>query len=132
MANRAWDWFRQAEADLQHAEISAEQEDFDWSCFAGQQAAEKALKAVFLCHHGDAWGHSLLVMMQGLPPEVVASVTPGLLDSARALDKHYIQTRYPNGFDAGAPMDYYTRHDAEESIEHAKSILEFCRSQIRR
>ena len=41
-----------------------------------------------------------------------------MLDSARALDKHYIPTRYPNGFaQGGAPTDYYTKRDAEDSID---------------
>jgi len=43
-----------------------------------------------------------------------------------ALDKHYIPTRYPNGFDSGAPGDYYTKADAQQAIENAKQIVEFC------
>ncbi len=70
MANRSADWFRQAEADLEHAEASVRGGDY------------------------------------------------------------YIQTRYPNGFDSGAPTDYYTKRDAEDSIAHAKSILEFCKAEI--
>ena len=45
MGNRYADWFRQAEADLRHARNSVEDGDFEWSCFAAQQAAEKAPKA---------------------------------------------------------------------------------------
>jgi len=45
MANRYADWLRQAEADLRHARNARESGDFEWSCFAAQQAAEKALKA---------------------------------------------------------------------------------------
>ncbi len=131
MADRSADWFRQAESDLEHAEISVREGDCEWSCFAAQQAAEKALKALYYALHGDPWGHSVLALLQGLPEEVGARLPRDLSDSARALDKHYIQTRYPNGFDAGAPMDYYTERDARESIAHAKSILDFCRTEIR-
>ncbi len=131
MANRSGDWFRQAEADLEHAESSARDGDYEWSCFAAQQAAEKAVKALYYSLHGDPWGHSLLAMLRGLPPEIIESPQAGLIDAAKALDKHYIQTRYPNGFDAGAPTDYYTERDSREAIEHAKSILEFCRPKIR-
>ena len=70
--------------------------------------------------------------MQGLPQPVRALVKDELLDSARALDKHYIPTRYPNGFSEGAPMDYYTKRDAEDALNHAKSILTFCQSEIRK
>ena len=131
MSNRAPDWLRQAEADLQHAELARNNADYEWSCFAAQQAAEKALKALFISLHGDPWGHSVLALLEGLPEAVKRLVNEDLLNSARALDKHYIPTRYPNGFAQGAPMDYYTKRDGEESIGYAKSILEFCRLQIR-
>jgi HEPN domain-containing protein len=105
--------------------------DYEWSCFAAQQAAEKALRALYYSLHGDPWGHSILAMFRGLLLEVMGALQTDLIDAAKALDKHYIQTRYPNGFDAGAPADYYTERDARESIAHAKSILEFCRTKIR-
>jgi HEPN domain-containing protein len=46
MANRSKDWIRQAQRDLTHARNALEDGDFEWSCFACQQAAEKAVKAV--------------------------------------------------------------------------------------
>jgi HEPN domain-containing protein len=125
------DWFRQAEADLEHAEASSREGDCEWSCFAAQQSAEKAVKALYYSLHGDPWGHSLLALIKGLPAAIAAKLPEGILDAAKTLDKNYIQTRYPNGFDAGAPTDYYTEKDAKESIAHAKSILEFCRAEIR-
>src|SRR5438093_7066014 len=79
MSNRAPDWLRQAEADLEHAQSAMEAEDFEWSCFASQQGAEKALKALFYHLHGDPWGHSLLSLMQRLPEPVRAEVTPNCL-----------------------------------------------------
>ena len=45
MSNRAPDWLRQAEADLKHAQSAVEDDAFEWSCFAAQQGAEKAVKA---------------------------------------------------------------------------------------
>ncbi len=48
------------------------------------------------------------------------------------LRKHYIPTRYPNGFERGAPLDFYTRREADEAIANAEVILEFCRHQIGR
>lgn len=53
-----------------------------------------------------------------------------VLDAARVLDRHYIPTRYPNGFPAGAPMDFYDRPTAEEAVRHAESILEFVGAQL--
>ena len=131
MPERSRDWFRQAEADLDHARLSLAGGDHAWCCFASQQAAEKALKAVYFAHHGDPWGHSVLIMLQALPADLQGGVTEELLDTARVLDKHYIPTRYPNGFDAGAPVDYYTEREAKDAIAHAESVLAFCRARLR-
>jgi HEPN domain-containing protein len=57
MAKRVDDWMRQADKDFQHAESSIGQSDFEWACFAAQQAAEKALMAFFLSLHGFFSGH---------------------------------------------------------------------------
>ena len=129
MSNRYADWFRQAEADLQHARNSLESGDFEWSCFAAHQAAEKALKAVFLKFGMDAWGHTITVLIGNLPK---TSDAPSeiLVNYARILDKFYIPTRYPNGFESGAPTDFYTSEEAHNAIHQAKEILEYCRNQI--
>lgn len=132
LINRSGDWLRQADADLRHAELSAREGDCEWACFAAQQAAEKAVKALYLHLHGDPWGHSLPALIKALPDPISESMDPGLQDSARALDKQYIPARDPNGFAQGAPLDYFTENDAREAISHATSILEFGRSQIRR
>jgi HEPN domain-containing protein len=129
MSNRHADWFRQAEADLRHANNSRESKDYEWSCFAAHQAAEKALKAVFLKLGMDAWGHTLTALIGNLPPPL-PEPSQSLVDSARVLDKYYIPTRYPNGFDSGAPTDYYTQLEASEAIQHAEAILDYCRDQI--
>lgn len=129
MGNRYLDWFRQAEADLQHARHSLASGDYKWSCFAAHQAAEKALKAVFLKSGMEAWGHTLTVLMGNLPTTVTQPAHE-LVDYARILDKYYIPTRYPNGFESGAPTDFYTKSEAENAIQQAEAILEFRHHQI--
>jgi HEPN domain-containing protein len=128
MPERSSDWFRQAEADLRHARHARDDEDFNWAAFAAHQAAEKAIKALFQKLHLDAWGHVLSALLQELPGP--AHPAAGLIDAAKELDKHYIPTRYPNGFERGAPVDFYTRGEADRAIAHAEAILEFCRRQI--
>jgi HEPN domain-containing protein len=129
VAERSADWFRQAEADLRHARHAAEDGDYEWSAFAAQQAAEKAIKALFQKLHLDAWGHTLSTLLASLPDSVRPEAS--LIDVAKALDKHYIPTRYPNGFERGAPTDFYTHDEARRAITEAETILEFCRRQIR-
>jgi HEPN domain-containing protein len=128
VAERSRDWLRQADADLRHARNARDAGDYDWSAFAAQQAAEKAIKAVFQRLHLDAWGHVLSVLLANLPGDTQASVA--LIDAAKELDKHYIPTRYPNGFERGAPTDFYTRREAEQAIGNAEAILEWCRRQV--
>ncbi|MFQ5751921.1 MAG: HEPN domain-containing protein [bacterium] len=124
MPSRHEDWMRQAKRDLSHARNALADADYEWSCFAAQQAAEKAVKAVFQKLHAEAWGHSITALLAKLAES--SEVPKNLLDKAKELDKHYIPTRYPNGFDLGAPLDYYTEKEAKRSIANARDILKFC------
>lgn len=131
MAVRWADWLRQAEADLEHARHSLGPGHFEWACFAAQQSAEKAARAVHLSLGQEAWGHSVTELL-----DAFGASTPGmdgsLLDRARALDKLYIPTRYPNGLPAGAPADFFTKGEAEGAVDHAEAILAFCRGKLPR
>jgi HEPN domain-containing protein len=130
MAERSGDWMRQAEADLRHARHALEDGDYDWAAFASHQSAEKAIKALFQKRNLDAWGHALSLLLASLPETFRPE--PSLIDRAKELDKHYIPTRYPNGFERGAPVDFYTEKDAREAIAAAEEILEHCRREIGR
>ncbi len=129
MPNRWRDWLAQAKRDLNHAIHACEDEDFEWSCFSAQQGAEKAVKAVFLYLHGESWGHSVFALLKALGDKI--EVSEQLIEAAKNLDKHYIPTRYPNGFDSGMPGEYYTRKDAQEAIENAREIIEFSEGCVR-
>jgi len=129
MAERSGDWMRQAEADLRHARNALEVGDFEWAAFASQQSGEKAIKALFQKLNLDAWGHALSLLLASLPDEVKPESS--LINLAKELDKHYIPTRYPNGFDSGAPADFYTRQEADTACECARRIVDFCTRAIR-
>lgn len=131
MSGRAGDWLRQAEADLEHARHARRDEDYEWACFAAQQAAEKAAKAAHAGLGQEAWGHVVTELLDALRPHEPAIDEP-LLDRARALDKLYIPTRYPNGLAGGAPADFYTRAEAERAIADAEAILAVCRRVLSR
>jgi HEPN domain-containing protein len=129
MADRSKDWLAQAQRDLNHAIDASEDGHFEWACFSAQQGAEKAVKAVYLHRHGEGWGHSVLKLLEGLADQM--EIPEALFDAARTLDKHYIPTRYPNGFDQGFPGDYYTAREAREAIDHARQVIEFCEDTLR-
>jgi HEPN domain-containing protein len=128
MGNRAPDWLNQAEGDLRHAVNARKDGDYDWSCFAAQQAAEKAVKGLILSKGGEGWGHSVTRLLKDLAE--LEEIPDALLKAAMRLDKHYIPTRYPNGFDVGAPREYYTDEDAQKAVEDAERIYGFCRQSF--
>ncbi len=130
MANRAKDWLDQAKRDLEHARHDLLEGYHEWACFSAQQSAEKALKAVNQRFSGEAWGNSVKHLLEGLPPE--AGVTDHLIDCGRILDRFYIPTRYPNGFDYGKPADYSTGTDSQEGIACAETIFRFCEDCLSR
>jgi HEPN domain-containing protein len=127
MPNRKDDWLRQADHELGVARTTFDAGQYDWSCFAAQQAAEKALKALYQHHHSEGWGHVLVRLIEGLQSD-----EPDLarfLDAAKTLDKCYIPTRYPNGLERGAPADAYTAAEAQQAIAHAGNIIQFCQTR---
>ncbi|MBC7185492.1 MAG: HEPN domain-containing protein [Calditrichaeota bacterium] len=128
MANRARDWYRQAERDLQQAEDSRGAGRHEWACFAAQQAAEKAVKALHLHLGQEGWGHVVAKLLSALPPEV--SPPKELLDKARVLDSFYIPPRYPNSYPEGAPFEHYGPLQSQEAISYASEILAFVRAHM--
>jgi HEPN domain-containing protein len=122
---RQADWFRQARRKLESARWDIQGEFYEDACFSAQQAAELAAKALLQSQGRIELGHSvyqLLRTVDGVPQDV--------LDAARVLDRYYIPTRYPNGFPAGAPMDYYDQSTAEEAVSLADRILEYVGAQL--
>jgi HEPN domain-containing protein len=128
MPRRTEDWLRQAEKDLRHAENSLQSGDYEWACFAAQQSAEKALKALYQSLGKDAYGNSVLRLLRDLREEL--EIKEELLKIGANLDKFYIPTRYPNGFAYGAPMDYFHEEDAQQAIRYAKEILQFVKERV--
>jgi HEPN domain-containing protein len=128
MPERHQDWLQQARLDLEHARLAAREGHLEWAVFAAQQAAEKACKALHLSLGGEAWGHDLTALLAALP--MGHQPASDLVDRAKALDKHYIPARYPNGFAQGTPRDHYTRREADQAIDDGEAILEFCARSI--
>ncbi len=132
MASRAHDWLDQAWRDLDHARHDLQTGFYEWACFSAQQAAEKALKGLYQHLGAEAWGHSVKRLVEEATEALGTELTPTLVDCGRFLDRFYIPTRYPNGFDYGKPADYYTEKDAQEAIRCAEEILRFCTDHISR
>lgn len=128
MPNRARDWLSQATRDLEQAEDSRRAGRHEWACFAAQQAAEKAVKALHLHLGQEAWGHVVARLLRELPDTI--RVPGELVEKGRVLDSFYIPPRYPNSHPEGAPFEHYGPLQSVEAIRYAHEILEFSRSQM--
>ncbi len=121
---RSKDWLDEAQGDLEHARSDMEGGFHNWACFSAQQAAEKAVKAVFQRMGAEAWGHSVADLMEELAKK--HEIPEELSNGALELDKAYIPTRYPNAHPSGSARSRYTRQEAMRLIGYAERIVKFC------
>ena len=57
-------WLKKAEHDLNAVKSSIKTKNYDWACFQAQQAAEKALKALFIKKYKRLWKiHDLVKLL---------------------------------------------------------------------
>ena len=126
MADRSADWLTQAVRDLEQARSSRAEQRHEWACFAAQQSAEKAAKALHLARGQEGWGHVVARLLADLP----FPVPPPLIDKAKVLDNLYVPTRYANGHPEGAPFEHYGPLQSEQAILYAGEILDFVSSQM--
>lgn len=127
---RYLDWLSEARDDFEAAEDLLKLKRYAKACFFAQQAAEKALKALLIKRCGVyERSHSVKVLLEKVREHGI-EVPIELFESARILDRHYIPTRYPNAWPAGAPHEHYVERDATEAITHARKILEFVEREV--
>lgn len=125
---RSADWMDQAEGDLEHAQSDLRGGFYDWACFSSQQAAEKAIKAVFQKLGAEAWGPSVGDLFEELSKS--RRIPDELIDLALELDKVYIPARYPNAHPSGSPRKRYTKNEAQRVVEYATRIINFCKGLL--
>jgi HEPN domain-containing protein len=116
-------WLRQSRDDLEAAQALIAAGKFAQAAFLAQQAGEKALKAFWFGRDLDPWGHSLTRLIRDLPDDRGRALA-GLLDSALALDKLYIPTRYPDALAGLTPGEAFNRAEAEAAVGHALAVIE--------
>ncbi|MEM1909229.1 MAG: HEPN domain-containing protein [Thermofilaceae archaeon] len=121
--DEALDWLAEARADLRHAEVSISVGDYNWACFAAQQAAEKALKALILhALGGYARGHDLVKLYRRVKGAgiLLGEISEGALFR---LSAYYTVARSPS---AGVerPSEEITREQAEEAVSTARGVLD--------
>lgn len=116
-------WRAEADRALVGARVQADAGLHNWACFAAEQAAQLATKALL---HGLArapWGHDL-VRLGELVLDARLEVPEGVLDAMRRLSRHYIPARYPDAHPSGTAAAHYGEADSAEAIRDAEAILD--------
>ncbi len=112
----------QAKEDAATAQVLLETKRYYASVFFAHQAAEKALKALYI-HVKKApppRTHNLVELLNllGIKDE-------DIVDAAMDLTPEYTVTRYPDAAN-GVPAQLYNKRLAEEHLLKAKKIIDYC------
>lgn len=116
-------WYHQGTDDLEAARALLTANKYPQACFYAQQSAEKALKAVWFRLDLDPWGHSCGRLVRDLPEPETRSFSD-LLETALALDKLYIPTRYPDALAELTPAEAFTQSEAQTAIYSGQILLD--------
>lgn len=126
MKKAEWErYLRQAEHTLASAKRDSEEGDYDWACFKAHQAAELVFKGWIRSSDQFIVGHSIIKLLEHLQQQF--TIPEKIHKCARELDKVYIPSRYPDIYNAGAPMDFYDLEDAQQSLSCVEDIFAFTR-----
>lgn len=113
-------WMAQARRELEAAAYNAGGSFHAEASFLAQQAADKALKAIYVVRHARLWKtHDLAALAERVeaPKEVRVD--------AEAPSPHYVATRYP--------PEQGTRYDedvANEALDRARRIVAWVEDEI--
>ena len=131
MRREAEEWVRQAQEDMLAVHSNIREEKYSWACFIAQQAAEKALKALYADQHSEEPPHSHSLRMlaaDGVPPGT--EVPQEILEALAGLDRHYTISRYRSSLMA-VPGEEYCKADAEEARRQCSKTLQWATALLR-
>jgi HEPN domain-containing protein len=126
MREESKNWWLQSLEDLETARVNIETKRYYASVFFSQQAAEKALKALYIETLRDypPKTHNMLEISRTLDvPETV-------LEAAIELNPEYFVTRYPDAAN-GVPAEMYTEKKANLHFEKAEVVIQWVKSQLK-
>lgn len=117
------EWLNRAHSNLAQAKVHVSGVYLEDLCFAAQQAAEKAIKAVFV-HHGldFPFVHDLARLLTLL--EEAGHRVPKYIRQAERLARFVVATRYPG---LSGPV---ARRDHRRAVGIAEAVLRWAARQI--
>jgi HEPN domain-containing protein len=119
-------WLDTAREDLRTARLLMDNGVHAAACFHFQQAAEKAVKALWYASDAEAWGHSILRLCTDFPRLDTLPEREMWRDCASELDQFYIPTRHPDSLPDLTPGMVYRARDSERARRCAEIIVEGC------
>lgn len=117
-------WRDEADRALAGARLQADAGLHNWACFAAEQAAQLAAKALLHGLGRAPWGHDLVRLSDSIGAAGV-EVPADIADAARRLSRHYIPARYPDAHPGGSPAAHYGQSDANDALRDAERVLAF-------
>jgi HEPN domain-containing protein len=117
-------WRAEAGHALAGARVQMEAGLHNWACFAAEQAAQLAVKALLHGLGRGPWGHDL-VRLGELAAGAGVDVPAAVADAMRRLGRHYIPARYPDAHASGPAAAHYGAADSEEAVRDAEAVLAF-------
>lgn len=123
------DWFEEAIDDFEAATELFKVGKWSKVCFLSHQTVEKALKSLMIKELNIyRHTHSIAELLREIGNRI--EFPQELRDQASRLDRHYIPTRYPNAWPALPPHKHYSKEDAEEALNIAKSVIDFVKKRF--
>ena len=118
-------WWKQGLEDLDTAVSNLSTKKYYAAAFFCQQAAEKALKAVYIeaKREQQPKTHNLLDLGKLL------KVPRNILDALIELNPEYVVTRYPDAAN-GLPAEMYNEEIAKRKIEKARKVMAWARQKL--
>lgn len=123
-------WLQTAIEDLNTAKLLRGGAAHAAACFFSQQAAEKALKALWYATDQEPWGHSVVELIDSFVERASLPEVDTWSDCAAQLDQYYIPTRYPDALPSSTPGVVYRSADSERALACADVLVSGCRDWL--
>lgn len=117
------EWLRRSQASLALARVQGEGVLLEDLCYQAQQAAEKAMKAVYIARGKEfLFTHDLDRLAMGL--ELIGIEITEPVEQATILTRYAMDIRYPGGFEPVSAAEH------QEAIHLAETVIAWAIAQI--